>query len=65
MTPILSPQKQVEAVMSTDNPLRDQSRAIREQHETRPAPRQETPKQARIRMQIEREQKQRPMTGGK
>ena len=47
------------------NDAQTQAKAIREQHEKRPAPRQETPQQARIRMQIEREQKQRPMTGGK
>ena len=48
---------------STDT-LRDQSRAIREQSEQRPEKRNETPQQARLRMQIERERKERPMTGG-
>lgn len=51
--------------MRTENPLADQSRAIREQHEKRQPASNETPQQARLRMQIEREQKKRPMTGGK
>jgi hypothetical protein len=49
----------------TENPLREQSRAIQQQHEKRPEPRNESARDARLRMQIERERKTRPMKGGK
>lgn len=39
---------------STENPLRDQSRAIQQQHEKRPEPRNETPREARWRVEKER-----------
>lgn len=58
---ILSLPKQV----GTDNPLADQARAIREQHDKQPAPRNETPRQARLRLELERYAKKYPMTGGK
>ena len=48
--------------MRTENPIADQTRAIQEQHEKRPEPRQESPRDARLRTQIERERKERPMT---
>lgn len=50
-------------MMNTDY-RHDQARAIREQHEKRPPASNETPQQARLRTQIERERKERPMTGG-
>jgi len=40
--------------MSTENPLRDQSRAIREHHEKQPAPRNETAREARWRVEREK-----------
>lgn len=43
---------------------RNQSRAIQQQHEKRPEPSRESARDARLRMQIERERKERPMTGG-
>lgn len=50
------------AMMSSD--ASNQAKAIQQQHEKRPPARNETPQQARLRMQIERERKERPMTGG-
>lgn len=50
--------------MRTENPLRDQSRAIQQQHEKRQPQPQESARDARLRTQIERERKERPMTGG-
>lgn len=47
------------------NDAQTQSKAIREQHEKRPEPSRESARDARLRMQIERERKERPMTGGK
>ncbi|WP_433705816.1 hypothetical protein [Paraburkholderia sacchari] len=47
-----------------DTTTRDQSRAIQQQHEKRPEPSRESARDARLRMQIERERKERPMTGG-
>ncbi|MCP3709749.1 hypothetical protein M3I54_22660 [Paraburkholderia sp. CNPSo 3274] len=49
----------------TENPLRDQAKAIREQHDAKPAAPKESPRDARLRTQIERDAKKRPMTGGK
>ncbi|PVX77186.1 hypothetical protein [Paraburkholderia unamae] len=43
----------------------DQARAIREHHEKREQAPKESARDARLRMQIERERKERPMTGGK
>lgn len=51
--------------MRTENPLRDQSRAIQRQHEKRQPASNESARDARLRMQIERERKERPMTGTK
>ena len=47
-----------------DAAQRNQAKAIQQQHEKRPEPRQESPRDARLRTQIERERKERPMTGG-
>lgn len=49
-------------MMNSDT--RDQARAIREHHDKQPAPRSESARDARLRQAIERERKQRPMTGG-
>lgn len=49
----------------SEDPFRDQARAIQEQHAKRQPASTETPQQARLRTQIERERKERPMTGGK
>ena len=49
----------------TDSTTRDQSRAIQQQHEKRPEPSRESARDARLRTQIERERKTRPMTGTK
>lgn len=38
----------------TESPLADQHRAIREHHEKQPAPRNETPREARWRVERER-----------
>ena len=43
---------------------RNQSRAIQQQHEKRPEPSRESARDARLRTQIERGRKERPMTGG-
>ncbi|WP_321951911.1 hypothetical protein [Paraburkholderia bannensis] len=42
---------------------RNQAKAIQEQREKRPEPRRESGRDARLRIQIERERKERPMTG--
>jgi hypothetical protein len=49
----------------TDQPIRDQARAIREQHDARPAAPKETPREARWRVErerAEREAKSKPHT---
>lgn len=49
-----------------DNQTRDQAKAIREQHDARPAEAKETPREARWRAERERAQrnaKQKPHTG--
>lgn len=51
--------------MRTENANVDHSRAIREQHDAKPQAPKESPRDARLRTQIERERKERPMTGGK
>lgn len=42
--------------MNSNDPLRDQAKTIREHHEQQPAPRQETPREGRYRVQREQEQ---------
>lgn len=44
---------------------RDEARAIREHHEKQPPAPKESARDARLRMQIEQQRKQRPMTGTK
>lgn len=47
-----------------DTTTHNQAKAIQQQHEKREQPRNESARDARLRMQIERERKERPMTGG-
>ena len=50
---------------SSTETLQDHAKAIQQQHEKRPEPSRESARDARLRTQIERERKERPMTGGK
>ena len=45
------------------NDAQTQSKAIQQQHEKRPEPKRESARDARLRTQIERGRKERPMTG--
>ena len=47
-----------------DTTTHNQAKAIQQQHEKRPDPSRESARDARLRTQIERERKERPMTGG-
>lgn len=51
--------------MRTENANAEHSRAIREQAEAKPPTPKESPRDARLRTQIERERKEKPMTGTK
>jgi hypothetical protein len=51
--------------MRTENPIRDAAYAIQQQRDKLPKAKPENPRDARLRTQIERERKEKPMTGSR